>query len=171
MLSAVRSLPLFHDARAKATGCHLLCLDHAKVCWIGKEQYCCPVPRPKGRSPGQLLIRRRAARFESRPESVHSLRTPQQALYKSSGSCFPRYEMLSRPTRPRGFHPGLSLRDKLQTPRQDYSRRFHSLVVLPAPPAIGQWLLLYDLVESTPFPECYAPPRSQVLTPRICDNE
>src|SRR5262249_12223863 len=72
---------------------------------------------------------------------------------------------------PRGFHPGLSLRDKLQTPRQDYSRRFHSLVVLPAPPAIGQWLLLYDLVESTPFPECYAPPRSQVLTPRICDNE
>src|SRR4030095_15030428 len=52
MLSAVRTLPLFHDARAKATSCHLLCLDHAAVCRIGKEQYCFPVRRLKASCPG-----------------------------------------------------------------------------------------------------------------------
>src|SRR5882672_2381720 len=79
--------------------------------------------------------------------------------------------MLSRPVRPRVFHPGSSLQGMLRTPTQDCSRRFRSPVVSPAPPATDQELLLRDLVESTLFPECYAPPRSQVLTPRICDNE
>ncbi len=32
MFSAVRNLPLLRGARAKATSCHLLCLDHAAVC-------------------------------------------------------------------------------------------------------------------------------------------
>src|SRR5262249_495418 len=43
MLSTVHNLAFFYAAHARATSCHLLCLDHVAVCRIGKEQYCFPV--------------------------------------------------------------------------------------------------------------------------------
>src|SRR5262249_22983882 len=132
MLSTVRKLAFFCAARARATSCHLLYLDHVAVSRIGKEQYCVPVRQPKQGYPGQLLIRPRAVRLQPPRQNVHSLHTRPRALYKSLESCRLRYEALSRPVRPPVFHHGLKLRERLQTPMQDCSQRFRSLVALPA---------------------------------------
>src|SRR5262249_48762863 len=138
MLSTVRNLASFCAAGARATSCHLLYLDHVAVSRIVKEQYYFPVRQPKQGSLGQLLIRPRAGRFQPPRQNVHSLHTPPRALYKSLESCRLRYEALSRQVRPPAFHLGLKLRERLQTPMQDCSQRFRSLVALPALPATAQ---------------------------------
>src|SRR5215468_1001032 len=141
MFSAVRNLPPFRPTRARATSSHLLYLNHVAVCPIDREQYCFPVLRPNQSCPELLPSQRRAGQFERRQQNVRSPRTRPQALCKSLESCRPRYAALSRPVRPRAFHLGSSLRDKLQIPRRDCSRRFRSLAVLTAPPATPRSLL------------------------------
>src|SRR5215467_10462735 len=138
MLSTVRNLAFFCAARARATSCHLLYLDHVAVSRIGKAQYCFPGRQPKQGYPGQLLFRPRAARFQPPRQNVHSLHTRPRALYKSLESCRLRCEALSRPVRPPVFHLGLRLRDRWRTPMQDCSQRFRSLVALPALPATAR---------------------------------
>src|SRR5215471_18796969 len=171
MLSTVRNLAFFCAARARVTSCHLLYLDHVAVSRIGKAQYCFPGRQPKQGYPGQLLFRPRAARLQPPRQNVHSRHTRPRALYKSLESCRLRYGALSRPVRPPAFHLGLKLRERLQTPMQGCSQRSYSLVALPALPATARYLLLRAPAESRLFPECCAPPHSQVLTLGICDNE